>query len=147
MLTVTKTFPSFPFAHRQPKHPGHCSLIHGHNWTFTFEFFAHVPDPDTGFVIDFGGEAMKKLKVWLEERFDHTLVLNFTDPEYPLFHALDAKHLVSLLGVADCSCEGIAMYLHRELNECLAVWTNKNVEILIVTVAENERNSCTYGRK
>ena len=53
MITCTKRYDNLPFAHRQPNHEGHCSLIHGHNWSFEFEFKASKLDGN-GFVIDFG---------------------------------------------------------------------------------------------
>ena len=76
-ITCSKTYTDLPFAHRQPSHQGHCALIHGHNWSFEFEFAADKLD-ECGFVIDFG--KLKWLKDWINERFDHTLVLNESDP-------------------------------------------------------------------
>jgi len=38
MITCTKKFGEYPFAHRQPLHDGMCKLVHGHNWTFEVEF-------------------------------------------------------------------------------------------------------------
>ena len=118
MFTCTKKFSNLPFAHRQPSHPGHCRLIHGHNWAFTFTFGCHELEKGTGFVIDFGD--LKWLKTWLETHFDHTLVLNIDDPslEY-LRNALAPSSVAGMahvdgfariICVPNCGAEGLALF-------------------------------------
>jgi 6-pyruvoyltetrahydropterin/6-carboxytetrahydropterin synthase len=68
MLTCSKTYKDIPFAHRQPLHKGHCSKIHGHNWTIVIEFEATELDAN-GFVVDFGN--LKYLKAFIDEHLDH----------------------------------------------------------------------------
>lgn len=82
MHRVTKVFKGYPFAHRQHTHDGHCRLIHGHNWDFEIALEADQLD-ENGFVYDFGKFGW--LKEWLENMFDHTLLLNKDDPQLNFF--------------------------------------------------------------
>ena len=50
MLTCSKTYRDVPLSHRQPRHPGRCSRIHGHSWAITLTFAADEPD-EHGFVV------------------------------------------------------------------------------------------------
>lgn len=52
MITIAKTF-RFEAAHILPRHPGHCSRLHGHSWELTVGVTGGV-DPASGFVMDFG---------------------------------------------------------------------------------------------
>ena len=68
MMTCSKTYSDLPFAHRQHRHAGHCSLIHGHNWELKITFACEEFDKN-GFVVDFGNlkymykDKSKKIKV------------------------------------------------------------------------------------
>ena len=147
MITCTKHYADFPFAHRQPSHDGHCALIHGHNWGFEFEFQAARLD-ECGFVIDFG--KLKWLKEWLAERFDHTLVLNHSDPMLRYMRqALDAQPgdrgepvLAKIVAVPDCSCEGLAVFLMERVNGLLSEQTDGRVSLARVRVIEDSKNHC-----
>jgi 6-pyruvoyltetrahydropterin/6-carboxytetrahydropterin synthase len=147
-LTCTKRYDDLPFAHRQPKHDGHCALIHGHNWGFEFEFAADQLD-ECGFVIDFG--KLKWLKEWINERFDHTLVLNLDDPHaHYLRNALDTQPgdrgvgpLAKLVLVPDCSCEGLCQFLMEEVNRVVDHFTHGRVRVIRVTVIEDSKNTAT----
>ena len=50
MFTCTKIYRDVPFAHRQHRHSGNCSFIHGHNWGIGLEFGCKQLD-ERGFVI------------------------------------------------------------------------------------------------
>jgi len=159
--TITKLFPEFPFAHRQPAHDGHCALLHGHNWSLEFTFACETPEEGTGFVVDFG--KLKTLRKWLEDRFDHTLVLNETDPFLEYFQeqleevrfnctSPSSVELAKIIPVPDCSCEGLAQWLLVEINkqffelggvkadlDCV----RRKVQVTKVTVYEDSKNSAT----
>lgn len=152
--TCSKTYPDFPFAHRQPNHKGHCALIHGHNWSFTFVFGATTLDAN-GFVVDFGD--LKWLKEWLTKMFDHTLVLNSDDPwlQFLSFHLVDVTdpqnlggfkeccHLADIRTVPNCGAEGLASYLLKEVDDMLAVRYGSRVRLVSVTVHEDSKNTAT----
>jgi hypothetical protein len=110
------------------------------------------------------------MKTWLEHRFDHTLVLNDDDPFLPfLMHSLhdatdtvDASNklcsdLAKIVTVPNCGAEGLAMFLHKELNNLLQdvinehvhidiwkEWRSRYLRIIEVTVYEDTKNSATY---
>lgn len=152
MITITcsKQYSDFPFAHRQPNHDGHCALLHGHNWSFEFEFGCTRLD-SCGFVIDFG--KLTWLKDWLKEKFDHTLVLNKDDPwlEFMQFHLTDVTDpnrpengctwLAKIVKVPDCSCEGLAAWVLAEASKLVFKMTDGRVFLLRVTVREDSKNS------
>lgn len=142
-ITCSKRFNDLPFAHRQPNHSGHCSLIHGHNWSFEFEFRATELDRN-GFVIDFGD--LKWIRHWLEEKFDHTLVLNNDDPCLSRLSDDLTGHgaLARIITVPNCGAEGLASYVFQEINRHLAVSYAGRVSLTRVTVFEDSRNSATY---
>lgn len=152
MISITKQFVNFPFAHRQPHHPGHCSLIHGHNWSFEFEFACDVLTEGTGFVVDFGD--LKWLRAYLEDKFDHTLVLNSNDPWLAHLQMHNA-HLESAIGqrvakiveVPNCGAEGLALFLFEQVNELLQQRPDlaaRNVCVSRVIVYEDDRNAAVF---
>lgn len=140
-MRITKRFTGYPFAHRQPNHKGHCRLLHGHNWDFELEFFASQPD-ECGFVYDFG--HMGWIKEALAHWFDHTLVLNLSDPVQRKFCDL-GPDLTSVILVPDCSAEGLAKFVFDNVGPEMAERTQNRVMLLSVTVYENPNNSATYS--
>lgn len=142
MLTCTKLYSDFPFAHRAPKHDGHCKLIHGHNWSFEITFVAAKRD-ENGFVVDFG--KLKELREMLNSFFDHTLVLNDNDPLRDEFRAFcKLWKLDNIVLVPDCSCEGIAMFVHQMSNALVMKQTAERVHVRTVRVFEDSKNSACY---
>lgn len=145
LLTCSKVISDIPFAHRQPKHSGHCALIHGHNWTWTFTFAAETLD-ECGFVVDFG--KLKFLRKFLEDTFDHALVLSHDDPHL-------TKLLDTLLGyptggmlarpviVNDGSCEGLLSEFYPKLNALVEEATGGRVWISELTLHEDSKNFAT----
>ena len=149
MFTCTKKFTGFPFAHRSPRHPGHCQFIHGHDWSFEFEFACTHRDP-CGFVVDFGDLGW--LKDWLSEQFDHTLVLSDSDPLLPVIRAqlTDVTHegrgpvdLARIVVVPDCGSEGLAEYLFAFATGALKIRYDGRVFLRRVTVYEGAVNSAS----
>lgn len=148
VVSCTKKFSGYPFAHRQPEHDGHCALIHGHNWDFEFEFAPAdgITTDSCDFVVDFG--KMKWIKEWLDANFDHTLVLNTTDPfiDYltcALAPTETRPAFAAIVDVPSCSCEGLAKYVWGVITVKLAVQV-PGVVLRRVTVWEDLKNSATY---
>ena len=157
MITCTKRFDNIPFAHRQPNHDGHCSLIHGHNWSFEFEFAALIDGPGSrlavdsydlhqidknGFVVDFGN--LKWLKQWLDEQFDHALVLNEEDPYLNQLHGwlmTLQPPLAKITPVPNCGAEGLASYVSGFVRSVLQ--NSGRVKLVRLTVFEDSKNSAT----
>lgn len=151
MITCTKKYINFPFAHRQHNHQGHCHWIHGHNWAFEFVFGCEKVDRN-GFVIDFG--SLQWLKHFLEEMFDHTLVLNTDDPlleEMRNMFGPDGlagrERLAMIRVVPNCGAEGLATFLCAAVDNQLKLRTDNRVFLLKVTVFEDDKNSATFEAK
>lgn len=150
MHTIRKLFQNLPFAHRQPAHPGHCRLIHGHNWSFALTFACRELEPGTNFVIDFGD--LKWVRNFLERHFDHTLVLNLDDPELDYLRETltrnepaDAFRLAKIILVPSCGAEGLAQFVFDEIDGTLRGMTGKRpVWLVSVEAMEDEKNSATY---
>lgn len=136
MYTITKKFGSYPFAHRQHNHEGHCALVHGHNWFFEITLTSKTLD-ENGFVYDFG--KFKELKKWFDYTFDHTLLINADDPELPFFES-NKKYWA--LRVVECgSAERLAEYVFKHVETYLQ---GSGATILSCTAYEDEKNSATY---
>lgn len=140
MLTCKKTYLDIPFAHRQHRHDGHCSLIHGHNWAITVTFACSETD-DNGFVVDFG--KLKYLKTWIDENLDHACLFNESDPEKDTLLA-NAGHLFKAYILPNSSCEGVAQHIYEIFNPMVREQTTDRVWIIQIEIEEDSKNSATY---
>ena len=140
MITCTKTYPELPFAHRQHRHTGRCSRIHGHNWTLTLTFACTHLDPH-GFVVDFGSLAY--LRDWLDEHLDHACVLAADDPLLPTLRET-LPTLFRLHVAPAASCEGIARHLHEQLDPLVRQHEDGRAWITRVELYEDSRNAACY---
>lgn len=110
----------FSIAYRQHKADSHCRFIHGYSLAFEFEFEAEELDV-RNWVCDFGG--FKTLKNFLEQYFDHTLLVAQDDPQLQEFKVIGAKGLAQVREVSKTGCEGIAEYLFEYIN---GIWLEEN---------------------
>jgi 6-pyruvoyltetrahydropterin/6-carboxytetrahydropterin synthase len=140
MLTCTKLYPDLPFAHRQHKHAGHCSLIHGHNWSVQLTFACHQLDRH-GFVVDFGD--LKYIKHWLDDHLDHACVFATDDPLKDTMLAA-APDVWKVFEVESASCEGICERLYDELNALVLQHEQGRAWIASITLHEDRHNYATY---
>ena len=143
MLACTKRYADIPFAHRAPKHDGHCRFIHGHNWTFDISFTAEQTD-DCGFIVDFG--KLHNLRDALYSMFDHSLVLNHDDPlGAELESFLNARGIGNVVRIPDCSSEGIALFVFGMADSIVRQQTNDRARVFCVIVYEDSKNKATYA--
>ena len=148
-FTSTKTFDNLPCAHRQWRHKGHCSFIHGYSRSVHFVFGASELTPE-GFVVDFSD--LKDLRSWLENWFDHTLLLNEDDPlvKDPIFMAFctdqngDDMHAFDLRILPNVGMEGTAEFVYGYASQMLHEKTNGRAWIKSIEVRENNKNSAVY---
>ena len=110
----------YSIAYRQHKADSHCKYIHGYSLAFEFEFEAEELDV-RNWVCDFGG--FSTLKDFLDEYFDHTLLVAQDDPQLKYFKILDANGLAQVREVYATGCEGLATFLFWWMNE---VWMAEN---------------------
>jgi len=143
MLTCTKRYDDFPFAHRAPHHDGHCKLIHGHNWSFEITFSAAETDAN-GFVMDFG--KLKALRETFGRLFDHTFLLNEDDPMIDDFKEfVGVAGIDNIITVKDCSSEGVAKLVWQLSNAYVVKHTDGRVRVKKVVVYEDRKNSAAYA--
>ncbi len=142
MLTCSKTYRDVPFAHRQPRHGGHCALIHGHNWDFTVTFACEKLDAN-GFVVDFG--ELKYLKRWLDENLDHACVFAESDPEKDKLLAA-FPYLFKPYILPCASAEGLAAHVFGVFDEMVRRHTGGRAWVVELRLDEDSRNFVTYRK-
>ena len=86
MFTSSKRFGPITTGHRQWRHDGHCSYIHGYGRIVEITFQSEELD-HRGWVMDFG--ALKEVKDWLEEEWDHRVLIASDDPLIPQLQDLE----------------------------------------------------------
>jgi 6-pyruvoyltetrahydropterin/6-carboxytetrahydropterin synthase len=141
-FTSTKTFDNYPCAHRQYRHDGNCSLIHGYSRSFHFIFGVQAFTKE-GFAVDYGD--LDWLKAHLEYMYDHTLVLDENDPYMETFKELERSGVCRVrtqpLGPG---MEGTAQYLCEWTDKELREKTKGRAWVISVEARENNKNSSIY---
>lgn len=140
MFTCRKVYQDIPFAHRQHSHPGHCSFVHGHNWSIAITFGCQERDP-SGFVVDFG--ELHYIRNWIEEHLDHACLFNESDPlKEQIINAAPEVYKTYIL--PNCSSEGIAEHLFQIFQPMVLEETNGRAFISQIEIVEDSKNSATY---
>lgn len=135
MITVER-YHDISMGHRVVGHESKCRHLHGHN--YRIHFVCTAPELDgVGRVIDFS-EIKERLCQWLEENWDHKMVLWSKDPLLPELSRLVpedlcvvpfnptaeqiAMHLVSVVGPQQLEGTGITLVACRveETRKCSA---------------------------
>ena len=127
---------------RQPnaKH-SHCSLLHGYSLGFKFTFACESLD-DKNWLVDFGG--LKDLKYWLEDHFDHKLVVDVKDPEMDTFEELEVAGLASLTILKGVGCEKFAEHAFWYADEMIRNMTDNRCWVTEVECMEHGANSGAF---
>lgn len=116
----------------------HCSLLHGYSLAFTIVFEADTLDA-CNWVQDFGG--LKELRQYLEDTFDHTLVVAEDDP------CKDDLCMLAGLGLADVAvlpavgCEAFARLVWTKAR---ALYASPRLRVVSVECREHGANSAIY---
>jgi 6-pyruvoyltetrahydropterin/6-carboxytetrahydropterin synthase len=127
---------------RQPNADhSHCSLLHGYSLAFTFTFGCDELD-NKNWVVDFGG--LKQLKAWLEDTFDHKVVVDVADPEKDTLYMLEQKGIAVLSELDGVGAERFAFHAWRYANLLIEDMTNGRCWCQKVEVAEHGANSAIY---
>lgn len=139
----TKYFTNLPCAHRLHSHSGHCKYVHGYSRSFKFYFEAHELDAHN-FVVDFS--SLGELKRWLEDMYDHTLLICADDPELDFFKQMDERGLCKLRVVPSVTMEGTAELVFAYADELIRRMTEGRAYLAKVEVHENDKNSAELER-
>ncbi len=104
--------------HRVVGHEGKCKNLHGHNYRFYFNVKPIVTLDTLGRVVDFS-VIKSALCNWLEENWDHKMMLWEADPMLTYIRALDGTVISvpfnpTAESIADYFLNKVAPYLLRE---------------------------------
>lgn len=127
---------------RQWRAESHCRFLHGYALQVGFEFESEELDA-RNWVVDFG--SLKSLKGWLEDTFDHTLLVAEDDPQRHILVALEQAGLAQIRFVPATGCEAFA----KMIFDATEVWLQDNgytprVRLRKVEVREHGANSGYY---
>ena len=126
---------------RQPKAHSHCKYLHGYALQFKFTFGCKHLD-ERNWVVDFGG--LKPLKAWLEDTFDHKVVLDRDDPMMEHFENLEESGLCELTILDGVGVEKFAEHAYMEANSIVRQMTDGRCYVVSVECAEHGANSAIY---
>ncbi len=129
---------------RQWKADSHCKFLHGYALAIRLEFEADELD-HRNFVVDFG--SLKGFKGWLENTFDHKLLVAEDDPKRDELIKLADLGVADIVMVGATGCEAFAQMIF----ECAEVWLKDNgyaprVRMRSVEVCEHGANSAIYTK-
>lgn len=128
---------------RQWRASSHCRLIHGYALAFTFVFATETLDHNN-WCFDFG--AMKPVRAWLHDMFDHTMLVAEDDPERPRLEDLARAGLVDLRVLPCVGCEAVARLAFDHVADFVAGATEGRVWLESVEVREHGGNAALYLR-
>ena len=119
----------------------HCRFLHGYSLQFKFVFGCNELD-NKNWVVDFGG--LKPLKAWLEDTFDHKVVLDIRDPHLGDFDALADKGLAEITTMDGVGVEKFAYHAYVFANQLVSKMTGGRCWVVSVECAEHGANSAIY---
>lgn len=121
----------------------HCAQLHGYSLQVEVTFEGTLNDK--GWVVDFGG--LKPFKKFLEETFDHTLIIADDDPEASALDLLSVKGLARIIYLPATGCEAFAEYIFRWLDARVGEkGFAPNAQVYSVKVSEHGGNSAQVIR-
>lgn len=127
---------------RQWRAESHCRFLHGYALQVKLEFRTSRLDKNN-WCVDFG--SLKPIKAWLEETFDHKLLVAKDDPFMDNLKDLGRMGLAQIVLVDHIGCEGFAEMIYNHVYSWLQKIPDwKRVELHSVEVREHEGNSAIY---
>jgi len=151
----TKRFSNFSVALRQWKAAhSHCQLLHGYAFEVKVVFGSNEPDidkqlDDMNWIVDFGGfKAAPQgngLSDWLKEMFDHTTLIEASDPYLEVFQDLQGMGLLKLHVMEKMGAESMARLIFDKFNKVLSKTDAGRCKVVSVEVFENSNNSAIFG--
>lgn len=112
--TSTKEYvDAFPCAYRQWKADTKCRYVHGYSFSMKFYFGTNELDK-RNWSMDYGG--LKELKKFLEDLFDHTLLVGSDDPNLDWYKEAETRGMAKLTILPKLGCESLADMLYKYVN-------------------------------
>ncbi len=121
----------------------HCRFLHGYSLGFKFTFGAHELD-ERNWVVDFGG--LKPLKAWLDDTFDHKVVLDAHDPALEDFRRLEDRGLAELTILDGVGVEKFAFHAFNQAQMIVDDMSKGRCWVDSVECAEHGSNSAIFTR-
>lgn len=154
----TKLFDNYSVAIRQWKaQHSHCQLLHGYALEFKVTFESIEKDVDKqldemNWIQDYGGFKSvdakptpgNGLKDWMNDMWDHTVLIEQDDPYLPLFKEMHSEKICKLVIMDKIGAESAARMVFEKFNERLAVTGGGRVKVVKVECWEAKRNSSIY---
>lgn len=111
MYRVTREI-RFCYGHRLLNHAGKCRYLHGHNGRAVITLEADGLN-DMGMVVDFA-EIKRRLGGWIDDKFDHKMLLRHDDPALPLLREQGEPVFVM---PCNPTAENIARFIYEAAGE------------------------------
>ena len=119
----------------------HCKFLHGYSLAFKFTFGCSDLD-NKNWAVDFGG--LKPLKQWLEEQFDHKVVIDSEDPHMEDFYHLEKLGLAEITVMDGVGAEMFAQHAWAYADELVRKATNDRCWCESAECSEHGANSAIY---
>lgn len=146
----TKRFDNFSVALRQHKAiHSHCQLLHGYAIEFKV-WFASIEEVEENqldemdWIVDFGIFSRNGLKDWLDEMFDHTVIVHQDDPQLESFVFLQELGIAKLTIVSRIGAESLARMVFEKFNHVFSNTEGGRIKVTKVECFENKKNSSIY---
>lgn len=141
----TKKFGPISTGHRNWRADNHCSFLHGYGRYVQLTFEGDLDE--FGWVLDFS--SLRNVKQFLEDNWDHRMLIASDDPELPIFKELHEKKLIDLniMNVKNGwtpAIEGSCKFVFDYVQPIIHHKTNGRVHIAKVEIWEHENNSACY---
>ncbi len=147
MHEITR-YHDFSMGHRVVGHEGKCRFLHGHNYRIHFTCIGEGLD-DLGRVIDFG-VIKGVLCQWLEDNWDHKMVLWSQDPICAIYHdpMLPTEERLVADSIVEVpfnpTAENIGEYLVETIAPQLFTQLQTHIRLIKVVIEETRKCSATY---
>ena len=141
----TKKLGPISVGHRQWKDQGHCAWVHGYGRYIQFTFEGELDHRQ--WVMDFGD--LRDVKQWLEDQWDHRLLLASDDPhisDFQKMHELCTMN-INIMDVTKGWGPGIeasCKFVFDHVSPLIDKKTEGRVKLVQVEIWEHERNSAVY---
>lgn len=127
----------FSAGHRVVGHENKCKHLHGHNYRVTFEIQGNLDK--VGRVLDFG-VIKEKLCKWLEDNWDHKMILWVDDPMMLEIRLLDEDGVCIV--PFNPTAENMAQYLVQVVGPTQLLGTG--TELVKCIIEETRKCSVSY---
>ena len=122
----------------------HCRFLHGYSLGFKFTFACSKLD-NKNWAVDFGG--LKPLKAWLEDHFDHKLVLDKDDQHIEKFKELEKLDLAEIRIFEGVGAEMFAKHAFDFADKLIREKTDGRCFVDSVECMEHGANSAIYRKE